>query len=74
MKMKSGRNEGGAGRIRECRTELTARTRNTKIQASCRCSSTVEHRFRKAGVVGSNPTIGLNENATSITTCGVLIS
>ena len=24
----------------------------------CRCSSTVEHGFRKAGVVGSNPTIG----------------
>ncbi len=28
----------------------------------CRCSSTVEHGFRKAGVVGSNPTIGFMRN------------
>ena len=27
-------------------------------RCQCRCSSTVEHSFRKAGVVGSNPSIG----------------
>ena len=28
------------------------------IRRKCRCSSTVEHGFRKAGVEGSNPSIG----------------
>ena len=31
-------------------------------QRECRCSSTVEHSFRKAGVEGSNPSIGLSSN------------
>src|SRR5207244_5705785 len=42
------------------RRELTLFSGATTIQQSRRrrCSSTAEHRFRKAGVVGSNPTIG----------------
>src|SRR5262245_22790194 len=38
----------------------------------CRCSSTAEHRFRKAGVVGSNPTIGSEANAAGVRPCGVI--
>jgi uncharacterized protein (TIGR02996 family) len=34
------------------------------FRVDCRCSSTVEHRFRKAGVVGSNPTIGSRVTTT----------
>ena len=36
------------------------RPRNDRYYSrrKCRCSSTVEHSFRKAGVVGPNPTIG----------------